>query len=253
MSALYHADHHKKGMGGTITTHNYSSRRRARPASRDTGSRAKPVATERGRAGRGARGHSLGEGLAQVYHHGGLLPAAAQALVERHRDLPSLPFPSPQRRRDGAFLTAASARWGLPHTQRGSMGPSSPPARQAVHGACPHTRRSAALPAPRRRPPPALRLVKEVGSPPGVVVVRDTARHSLSSGPAAGRASTREKGWMRPPEAQRARRRDGGDRRGGCWVWGRAPSCEEAQPGDFSYPSKMAATPWRREVVKRKT
>lgn len=153
MSALYHADHHKKGMGGTITTHNYSSRRRARPASRDTGSRAKPVATERGRAGRGAWGHSLGEGLAQVYHHGGLLPAAAQALVERHRDLPSLPFPS------------AAARRSLPHSRLGSMGPSSHAARLdgafLTPGAAGCPRRLSAHPPlrrpPRASPPPAAR------------------------------------------------------------------------------------------------
>lgn len=56
--------------------------------------------------------HSLGEGLAQVEHHRGLLPAASQALVQRHR-CSSGP---PQNRTDrgGASLCGSFPLWALP-------------------------------------------------------------------------------------------------------------------------------------------
>lgn len=81
--------------------------------------------------------HSLGEGLAQVDHHGGFLAAAAQALVQRHRG----PGCSASA---AAGPSSAAARWGLPPPLRGEL-----PAAPARNSAVPPPPS-----APRRRSPP---------------------------------------------------------------------------------------------------
>lgn len=66
----------------------------------------------------GPRRRSLGEGLAQIYHHRGLLAAAAQALVERHRAQSQALTGSVAAARGPS--TSGGALGGLPPCRRGS-------------------------------------------------------------------------------------------------------------------------------------